>query len=177
MTSTPECPPGARLIPLTKGMHAIVDEADYDDLSQFKWLAHKDGKTYYAIRFCRQVDDCELTRQKMHRRLLPEAQIVDHINGNGLDNRRINLRAATQSQNLRNRRGATARSTSGFLGVFWDRRAGKWRAEVKMAGRSRHVGLFDDPVEAARRRDAVALEAHGEFAALNFPVDPQGEVA
>lgn len=95
----------------------------------------------------------------------------DHINRNGLDNRRINLRAATAFQNLGNQ---ALRSTnkSGYKGVNWNRLRRKWQGSIKIHGRSRHLGMFTDPVDAARAYNAAALEAWGEFAWLNPVPDP-----
>jgi len=171
-TATPECPPGARLIPIdspTYGrLYAVVDEADYEELSQFRWFVARGGNTFYVQRDVRRADGT-WTTEKMHRRLMPDAQSVDHVNGNGLDNRRVNLRAATNSQNMANRRGPQRNNTSGYLGVTWHKRAGKWRAQVQHKGRYYYVGLFNCPTVAALHRDKLARELHGEFAALNFP--------
>jgi len=92
--------------------------------------------------------------------------MVDHRNGNGLDNRRANLRPATKSQNGANRLIA-ASNKSGFKGV--DLKKGRWRAQIKVVGSKIHLGYFDLAEEAARAYDMAAIEAFGEFATLNFP--------
>lgn len=171
-TVAPECPPGARLIPIDSRkygrLHAIVDEADYEGLSQFRWNVARLGNTFYAMRNVRR-DDGTWSVELMHRRLMSGVQRVDHVNGNGLDNRRVNLRAATNSQNCANRRGPQRNNTSGYLGVSWHKQTGKWRADVQHKGRKYHAGLFNCPTVAALHRDKLARELHGEFAALNFP--------
>ena len=97
----------------------------------------------------------------------PKGKVVDHIDGNGLNNRRANLRLCTPRQNRRNTR--PRRKTSAFLGV--SRRGSKYLARIKHDGRQLYLGLFDDEIEAARARDRKACELFGEFAWLNFPDD------
>ena len=95
-------------------------------------------------------------------------EIVDHINHNGLDNRRANLRIATASQNNANSRRGMNRGRSKYKGVWWDEKAGKWRAGIKCQGKCIHLGMFDDEIEAAKAYDRAAGLYHGEFAVLNF---------
>lgn len=159
-----------REIPLTQGYVAIIDAADYDELVQLTWYVTfpKSGGPY-AIRTVLRSDGGSTT-EYMHRRLMPGAAEVDHINGVGLDNRRSNLRNATHAQNLGNRGGLNANNTSGYRGVIWDRQKLRWRAEIQVRGRTKFLGRFDTAKEAARARDAASLEYFGEFAGyLNFP--------
>ena len=104
----------------------------------------------------------------MHRVILnaPPGREVDHINRNGLDNRRSNLRLATHAQNEANKppRGE-------YKGAYWCKKSGRWRASIRVDGRLRHMGRFATREEAARVYDDAALEAFGEFAYLNFPRD------
>lgn len=160
-------------IPLTQGFTALVDPEDAD-LAQFRWYAqvrrHRHG-TVYAIR--------RATRELLHRVILErklghslsQAMFTDHVNGNGLDNRRENLRPATQSQNLANSRmhlthGKRPKSSK-YRGVCWARDKGKWIANISKDGRVVHIGHFEDETEAARAFDQAARELHGEFAVLN----------
>jgi hypothetical protein len=92
--------------------------------------------------------------------------IVDHINGNVLDNRRCNLRLCTRAENARNVKKSKS-NTSGYVGVHASGK--KWRATVALNGKNYCAGSFEDKVEAARARDRKAIELHGEFARLNFP--------
>lgn len=149
-------------LPLTKGLSALVDDLDFERLSQWKWYA-SGGK--YAARRDYQ-DGGRLIY--MHRLVAkPEVgQHVDHINGNGLDNQRANLRRCTREQNLSNaKRRATA--TNPYRGVR--RSNGNWVAAIRCAGTARYLGTYDTPEAAARAYDRANLELKGEFARLNFP--------
>ncbi len=163
-------------IPLTQGRAALVDDEDYEYLSQWKWLYHRG----YARRGV-MIPASERTgaiKQKiahMHRVIInaPAHLQVDHINGNRLDNRRSNLRLATQSQNIQNSRkhqtyGGDATSSQ-YKGVYWDRGAQKWKSRVTLNKKSAHLGHFSSEIDAARAYDEAARKHYGEFALLNFP--------
>ncbi len=156
--------PAVRYISLTKGKHAIVDAADYPALARYKWYAQgpKKNGAFYAYRGHRG------RTISMHRQIMkpPKGMVVDHINGNGLDNRRCNLRICTHLQNLQNTRRHRP-GKSRFRGVY--PRGDKWQASIQHDGKPLYLGLFDDECEAARARDRKALELAGEFAVLNFP--------
>ncbi len=157
-----------RYIPLTKGKFAIVDAADYEWLSQYKWHVHGDDwNGFYAARRLRNGK-----QQFMHRAIMnpPAGMVVDHIDGNRSDNRRANLRICTQRQNTQNSRPARG-CTSRFKGVSYHRAARKWIVLIKSDGKRIYLGLFDDEIEAAKAYDRKAHELFGEFAYLNFPED------
>lgn len=162
-----------REIPLTRGLVALVDDEDFDRLSVFNWRARRVRSgavvNHYAIRTaCGGRSGIDMHMQWDALRV-PRATLIDHRNGDGLDNRRSNLRLATVTENNRNAR-KRARTTSVFKGVSWRRSRGLWRAQIQVAGRPRDLGCFAVEVDAAERYDAAARELFGEFAAVNFPV-------
>jgi len=157
-------------IPLTHGQFAKVDPEDYIWLSQFNWY-HKPSKTTaYAIR------SVKWNKKKkdiyMHRLLIntPAHLFCDHINHNGLDNRKQNLRNCTKKQNSANSR-SLAKSSSKYKGVSWSKRRKKWAAYITSEGKQRHLGYFEKEVEGAKVYDRAAKKFRGRFAALNFPPD------
>lgn len=159
------------VIPLSRGMHAIVDEVDATRmLALAPWNAAKQSTRFHTIYYATfaKRKGHEGTRL-MHRLILdaPVDMVVDHINGNGLDNRRANLRLASVSQNRVNISSPARLSKSGFIGV--SRSGDKWRVQISCNGVMHSLGVFVDPVEAAHVYDRAAMKLHGEFATLNFP--------
>jgi len=154
-------------IPLTQGKVAIVDEADFGYLSQFKWCASKGKTTYYAMRSL--VHNGKNTTIYMHRAIMnpPFDLQVDHRNMDGLDNRRANLRICTNSQNHMNAKKRGGHSSS-YKGVSWRKARRKWRARIMVNKTEEVLGSFDDEREAANAYNARAKELFGEFAKLNI---------
>lgn len=152
-------------IALTQGKFALVSPEDFDELNQFKWYANKIGSIFYAMRNTKGTDG-KWRSERMHRRILKPVggKEVDHINGDGLDNRRSNLRIATHAENIRNRK-LNSNSTSGYKGV--SKRWNRWRARIKHNGVEYFIGHFDSPEAAAEAYNLKAIELHGEFAKLN----------
>ena len=157
-----------REIELSQGMVALVDDNDYEELAQHRWYAHREGRTYYARRHGPMAGGTWPTI-RMHREIIdaPHGIQVDHINGDGLDNRRDNLRIATNLQNGANRTHKQRGRTSRFLGVDWYSRLGKWRARIMINYKDTHLGYFDREVDAALAYNEAALQLHGEYASLN----------
>lgn len=154
-----------KMIPLTRGKFALVDDEDFDWLSQWKWHIH----TGYAARVLPKF----LGKRKviwMHREIAktPDGMDTDHINLNKLDNRRENLRACSHSENKRNQ-GPQSNNASGRRGVHFNKWDRKWQARIKANGKNIHLGSFDSADEAALAYDAAARKYFGEFANLNFP--------
>jgi len=153
-------------IKLTTGEVALVDKEDFSDISAYSWYRMKVGRDSYEKRIYAQstIDGTSVT---MHRLILgfPDSHI-DHINGDGLDNRRQNLRLCSRSQNLCNQ-GSTEGSSSQFKGVYNSKR-GRWRAELNYEGNRYRLGIFDSEREAALAYDRKALEIHGDFARPNI---------
>lgn len=139
---------------------ALVDDSDFDFLSQWKWRYDSKG---YASRW----ESHKIVR--MHRLIMgnPEGKLIDHINMDKLDNRRENLRVCTNSENLYNRP-KNKNNTSGYKGVTWFKRDSKWRAAIMIDRKMNHLGYFEDVVEAAKAYDIAANMYFGEFARLNF---------
>ena len=162
-----------REIKLSKGYIAVVDEDDYEWLIKHKWCSSSGHKTVYAVRG--EATGVKYKRKivMMHRQILGTAPFagaqVDHINGNGLDNRRTNLRWVTHKQNRRNEPKRRIKCTSSYKGVALVSgcKNPKWRAQIKVDGVQKFLGHFNEEIEAARAYNAAAMEYYGEFANLN----------
>lgn len=148
------------------GKHwALIDREDAERVLSYPggWLAHKEaGASIYV--YCR-VQQPPVVR--LHRFILeaPDGSLVDHANGNPLDNRRCNLRLATARQNCWN---SKPRGTSGLKGVWFHRHSGLWTGTIRRpCGHRQSIGYFRDPLDAAEARDKLAAEFQGEFAWLN----------
>jgi hypothetical protein len=152
-------------IPLTRGYVALVDDEDYERvMAAGPWCARPDKRTVYAQRRL-PLPGGRQTTQSLHAFLTGWPQ-VDHNNGDGLDNRKCNLRPATHEQNAANRR-LNRNSTSGYKGVT--RVRGRWLAQIQASKKHRHLGYFDSPEDAARAYDRAARELFGAYARPNFP--------
>lgn len=165
----PDCQSDSKYIPLTKNQFAIVDSEDYEKLIQWSWcLGGKKADAYCAQRGVRRNGNT--TSVYMHRQIMcaKDGEEIDHINHNGLDNRKCNLRKCTRSQNSYNQAHKKG-YTSKYKGIHWKVNRGKWIAQIKKDGVKVHLGSFDDEIEAAKTYDAKAKELFGEFACLNFP--------
>lgn len=154
-----------REIPLTQGKVALVDAADYETLAQWKWRAERGGHTFYAG-----CGGGTYPRMSMHRIIMgdPKGMLVDHINHNGLDNRRSNLRICTRAENGRNRKPDLRVKSSRHKGVWWSTEKSRWLAKIYVNGKRICLGTFTVEDDAARSYDAAALVHHGAFACLNF---------
>jgi hypothetical protein len=142
-------------IPLTQGKVAIVDDGAFAELSKYRWYAHKICNTWYAERNSLCVNG-KRHKIRMHAAIVgtPKGMGTDHVNGNGLDNRRENLRIVTKRQNGQN---LHIQKTSRFPGVSWHKRDKKWEAEIKIAGKTHYLGIYDSE-EAAARRYQIACD-------------------
>ena len=155
-------------IPLTQDKFAIVDDEDFEELNRYKWHAHKNRENFYAVRFCKGK------RVSMHRVILnaPDDLQCDHMNHNGLDNRKCNLRLCTVAQNNHNRR-PRKNATSKYKGVSFDTYKKKWEAAIRIKSLRIHIGRFNYEQDAAIAYDFKAAELFGEFAFLNYEWFPE----
>lgn len=150
-------------IPLTQGQFAIVDDADFEWLSQWKW--------HYSIGYAYSKELKELGGKTllMHRLIMntPKGMDVDHKDLDTLNNQRSNLRNCSRSENMANQ--VRVESSSGYKGVTRDRARNKWKTQLMFHGKNIFQERFDDKVDAAKAYDKAAIEYFGEFANLNFP--------
>lgn len=155
-----------KMIPLTQGKRAIVDDGDYEYINKWKWF-YAQG---YACRTGVKVDNISHgIRIFMHHLIIPKTSgmDVDHINGDSLDNRRANLRLCTHQQNTKNK-SLRYDSSTGYKGVSWHKQSEMYQAKICVNGKQIHLGLYDDPAVAAKVYDTAAKKYHGEFAKTNF---------
>ncbi len=158
-------------IVLSRGTVAIVDDEDYQMLRLIRWHVMRSGKSAYARTAT--WGESVLGHSLMHRVIMgnPVGKDVDHINGNGLDNRKANLRICTTSENLHNadkqRTWRGKGTSSAFKGVYWHSRAKKWAASLACDGKNVHLGLFESEKAAALAFNQVAVSLFGDFARLN----------
>ncbi|UCG59543.1 MAG: HNH endonuclease [Phycisphaerales bacterium] len=147
-----------------------MDPEDYRRLARHKWSAAKQGKTSYAVRAVSGV------QIRMHREITaaPEGLVCDHIDHNGLNNTKANLRICSKSENARNQRPQTDCSSK-YKGVCWHKNDRRWHARIHHNRRRYHLGSFKDEIEAAGAYDKAAKEHHGEFACLNLSQDTKPE--
>lgn len=149
-------------VSLTKGYVATIDSADVNAVAGWNWCAFVRGETVYAVR------SASRKTIYMHRALIspPDGCVVDHVDGNGLDNRRANLRVGSQMQNTWNSR--TKRSnTSGVKGVCFDRSRAKWIAHIRCGGKRINLGRFDNIRDAEAAYRAASMRIHGQFSRLD----------
>lgn len=163
-----------REIPLTRGLSAIVDAEDFEHLSKFKWFAagKKDHTYSYAVRAATKEERAQGAGKtiRMHRVICPPGptQMVDHINGNTLDNRKSNLRTCSRSQNARNTQAARNAKVK-FKGVSFNEKDQVFQAFVTVDDKPTYIGQYPNAMEAALAYDKFAMHIQGEFARLNFP--------
>ena len=153
-------------IPLSQGKFALVDDDDYERIIQI-------GRWCVARRYAVRVEKKGYRKQKQHtvymHRIILNAQKgtqIDHVNGNGLDNRKCNLRICTPLENSRNK-GVSKNNKSGFKGVSWFKLNGKWRAYIDVDGKKVYLGFFNCSIKAAKAYNEAAVKYFGEFARLN----------
>lgn len=161
-------------LPLRGGVDLVIERRDLWLFTYDHWSLRRHRNTHYLQR--KQGGKT----LHFHREVIaaPQGVLVDHVNGNGLDNRRSNLRWATHRQNMWNRTlHSQVDRTSGFIGVSFHPYSGLWRARMKRENNGERTTYHETAEEAARARDAMVLEARGEFARLNFPDPSRDHIA
>lgn len=139
-----------------------VDIEDYPVLNQYSWYIGKDG--YLFSNFLKGFGKVKHRRLARFIMQAPKGMVVDHVNGDILDNSKSNLRVCTQMQNQQNKSISKSKKSSPYKGVYWHNQSNKWLVQI----RRKSIGLFQDAEEAAKAYDAKAKELFGEFAKLNF---------
>lgn len=151
-------------IKVTQNRYALVDDEDFEYLSQFKWYASKQGNTFYAHRDSRNRKRDKGTIICMHREIMNSPKdLVDHIDGNGLNNQKKNLRTCTRSQNSMNQK-AHRDSTSKLKGVTFDKSRNKYAAQINFNGKKIYLGRFSVKEKAYQAYCEACVKYHGEFA-------------
>ena len=154
-------------IELTQGQYAIVDDADYDWLSQWKWYAVNFRGHFYAARRRKGKDRLLYMAREILGLRLGDKRQVDHRDHNTLDNRQSNIRICSHKQNLMNRKSAS-NTSSQFKGVCRLKTTERWQAQITINRKTRYLGCFVQEKEAALAYDQAAVCEFGEFACLNF---------
>ena len=159
-----------RKIYLGENEYTIVEPADYYTFNKFNWIFLRCNKKPYAVSEFK-IGRAKTKKMYLHRAIMraPKGKLVDHKNGDGLDNRRANLRLATRSQNMMNRAKTKSKTSSRYIGVSFDKDCKRWRAAIRVHYKQRWLGSFKNEIDAAKAYDIAAIKYHKEFASLNFP--------
>jgi hypothetical protein len=157
----------AKEIQLTQGKVAIVDDEDFEYLNQFKWHTLKLAGKFYVGRKLT-VSKCKRNQIFMHRFIMKpdKGMVIDHLDGNPLNNQKNNLRICTHSENMRNCK-ISINNTSGFKGVSFVKKNNTYKSAIKLNKKTIYLGYYIDPIDAARAYNEAAVKYHGEFANLN----------
>lgn len=156
-------------IELTKGFFALVDDEDIELVANYSWRVIPTRNTMYAKAYVRGSGRKNPQQVFMHRLIMnaPKGIEVDHINGNGLDNRKENMRLCSHAQNIQNQRNTSCRGSSSYRGVSWSKKDKRWVAQICKDYSNEVLGYFKNEKEAALAYNEAALKYFGEFARLN----------
>jgi len=152
-----------KIIRLAHGKKTVVDDHIYPLVKDYKWYPHKSSTNNYYARATIKG------KKVLLHRLITECKkefVIDHINGNGLDNRKKNLRMCLQKENMRNQK-TNSRNTSGYKGVYYRKDRKKWTAQIRVNKRHKFLGYFDNKIDAAKSYNRASILYHKEFSKLN----------
>ena len=169
-----------KLIPLTQGQFAMIDNDDFEWLDQWQWHLSRDQRGQcYARRIVHvKGKECSIYMHRLilqkHGTPVPEDMQTDHTDGNGLNNQKSNLRTCSHSTNRANSRKYRFNHkgevpSSKYKGVTWHKRDRCWQVQIRANGRNEHLGLFKNEEDAGKAYDRAAIEAFSNFARINFP--------
>jgi hypothetical protein len=144
-----------------------IDDEDLVILQQHNWLFNKSTKAVFRLDGRTRIS---LANDLLH---IDYRIIVDHINGSRFDFRKENLRFCTPRENSTNKRKTFSKTSSKYKGVFWENSCNRWRAQISLFGKNKHIGVFVNEKEAALAYDRAARENYGEFACVNFINNPK----
>lgn len=148
---------------LSRGKISIIDSVDFDRVSKYKW-------SFCSLGYAERRESVNMGGKivRLHRFIMnaPKDKLVDHINGDGLDNRRVNLRLCTKSENMRNRN-KTKINKSGYKGVYFETQTNKWKAQINIDGKNVNLGRYPSPILAAKAYDKACKKFHGNFGKTN----------
>lgn len=150
-------------VPMTQGMYFLIDPIDEKTILRHKWRAHKSPNNFYAVTTISRKP----TKMIYAHNLIMLSKGIDHIDGDGLNNSRSNLRKCTQSENIANSR-KFVKSSSQFKGVDFDKSRKKWRARIVKNRKEFHLGYFKSEEDAAKAYDKKAVDFFGNFSRTNF---------
>lgn len=159
-----------REIPLTQGKVALVDDEDYDRVAQHKWYAQRDRRNWYAARHIGPFGQRRCLQLHTFILGITDGTWVDHIDADGLNCQKTNLRPTDRCLNAANSRKRVT-NMSGYKGVGLLKSSGRYQAQITSNGKNIRLGIFTDPAEAAHAYDDAARRIFGEYARLNFPRD------
>jgi hypothetical protein len=144
----------------------LIDDEDWEKVSKYTWSIHKHRQTFYVSTSITKGDGTN-TKLRLHRFLMPGVRMVDHIDGNGLNNQKRNLRECTPRQNMQNQRVQERPKSSKYKGVNRNKVRGVWQVYINIPGKHLYVGAYTEEVDAAHAYNRAAQEHFGEFAKLN----------
>jgi hypothetical protein len=159
-----------RRIYMGEGRYTKVDPDLFYRLNKYHWTYNGKRERPYAVRFV-YISKNKSKTISMHREIMnfPDGRLVDHRNGNTLDNRIDNLRSATREENAHNKGKTRTKTSSKYIGVYFDKNKNRWIVRIMYKYRKIYVGTFKDEIAAAKAHDIAARKYHRRFARLNFP--------